>query len=228
MTNEKVISYLNIKKDGKIDKSMSKICLGFNIGFTILLIGVILLFHISNPFFICIFWTILDITYFIFIILYHNPLLEIPLSFIGLLVGSVKLFYGYIISSKFEFIEYGIPVFTFMHATILVIALGVIAYLLVKFHQTYKILKDNTIEVAKKKIASKNPMPRWVALIVLIAGSPMIFVRLLRDDLQNIGLGLGFSMWTLGIIFAILFAMLLPKFVVLVRFRVWNFPEYRK
>jgi len=228
MENEKVISYLNVNNAVKADKSLPKIFLCFNIGLTAFLsIFSILLFPPSN-YYIYILFGILDITYLIFLMKYHNPLWEIPLSSLGLVILIVKSFYGYVITSQFEFIKAQIPMFTWIHTVVLVLAIGITAYLWAKFYQAYKILKDNTIEEAKEKVASKNPMPKWVALIASLSGSPMILVRMLRDDFENLGLGLGFSMWALGVVFAVIFGMSLPKCVVLIRFRVWNFPEYRK
>lgn len=228
MKKEKVLSYLNINNSTPNDKSMPQICFGFNVGVTVfILIFAILLFRPLNlcAYFLLGAW---DIIYFIFLIRYHNPLWQIPLTAIGLLSLTIKLFFAYIITSKFEFSESQMPFFTWVHATVLVLSIGVIFYVWAKFYQAYKILKDNTLEVAKDKIAKKNPTPKWIALIALLSGSPMILVRLLRDDFNTLNLGLGFGMWTLGCIFIILFAMLLPKLIVLIRYQAWNFLEYHE
>lgn len=112
--------------------------------------------------------------------------------------------------------------FTWLHSLVLVLSIGTIAYFGVKSYQAYKILKNNTLTSAKKVIASRNRMPKWIALIASLSGSPMILVRLLRDDFKSFGLGMGFAMWSLCLVFVILFAMLLPKLVVFLRYRVWS------
>ncbi len=228
MEKQKVILYLNINDTTNTDKSLPKICMAFNIGVTVfMLIFAILLFRTTN-FYTYILFAFFDIIYFILLTKYHKTLWQFPLTGIGLFALTTKLFLGYIIISQYELEKVQTSMFTWLHAVVLVLAIGTTAYFWAKSYQAYKILKDNTIESAPKIIAKKNPIPKWVALIFSLSGSPMILVRLLRDDFQNTGLGLGFCMWTLGIIFAMLFAMLLPKIVVLIRFRVWSFSEYRQ
>ena len=112
--------------------------------------------------------------------------------------------------------------FTWLHSLVLVLSIGTIAYFCTKSYQAYKILKTNTLTSAKKEIASKNRMPKCIALIASLSGTPMILVRLLRDDLKSFGLGIGFAVWSLGLVFVILFAMLLPKLIVFLRYRVWS------
>ncbi len=220
------MSYLNLDDTTKNDKSLPKMCLGFNVGVTIFISIFALLFYKPSNYFIYILFGILDVAYFIFVIKYRNPMWQILLTAIGLIVLTGKTFWGYIITSQFEFVKAKMSMFTWIHASVLVLAIGIIFYVWAKFYQAYKILKDNTIEVAQKKISEKNPMPKWAALTASLLGSPMILVRLLKDDLNNMGLGLGFAMWGLGVIFFILFAMLFPKLIVLVRFSAWNFTDF--
>ena len=147
---------------------------------------------------------------------------------IGLLILMIKTFFAYKITSHFEFVEAKIPSLTWLHAFVLVLAVGTIVYVLAKFYQAYNILKNNTLSSAKKKIMSKNRKPVWIALIASLSGSPMVLVRLLRDDFEAAGLGMGFWLWSLGLIFAILFAWFLPKLIVFFRYRVWTFPEFHE
>ena len=222
MTIEKVISYLNINEKPNDNKLLPKICLGFNLGVTLFVsIFAILLFRPSN-YCIYIFWGLFDVIYFILCLTYKKTWWQIPMTSIGLFVLTLKTFFAYKITSQFEFSKLGIPMFTWLHSLVLVLSIGTIAYFGVKSYQVYKILKNNTLTSAKKEIASRNRMPKWIALIALLSGSPMILVRLLRDDFKSLGLGMGFAMWSLGLVFVILFAMLLPKLVVFLRYRVWS------
>lgn len=222
MTIEKVLSYLNINENLNDNKVLPKICLGFNLGVTLFIsIFAILLFHLSN-FYIYIFFGSFDAIYFILCKIYKKIWWQIPITSIGLFALTLKTFFAYAITSQFEFSKSGIPMFTWLHSLVLVLSFGTIAYFNVKSYQTYKILKTNTLTSAKKEIASKNRMPKWIALIASLSGSPMILVRLLRDDFKSFGLGMGFAMWSLGLIFLILLAMLLPKLIVFLRYRVWS------
>lgn len=226
MEKEKVISYLNINPTAKANKSVPKIIEGFNIGISIFIfVFAAFLFRPENLilYFIFFLW---DIICFIFLLAYRNPLWEIPLTALGLISSSLKLFWGYIITSQFEFAEAQTPVFTWLHALVLVLAVMIVAYSCTRFYEVYKTLRDNSLTVAKGKIASQKSTPKWPAIIAGLSGSPMIFVRLFRDDFQNMGFGLGFCTWSLGIVFALIFAMLLPKLIVLMKFRVWNFSEF--
>ena len=115
-----------------------------------------------------------------------------------------------------------------IHALVAVLAIGAMAYLLAKFYQAYKILNDNGIKAAKKEISAKNKMPKLVAIIASLTSSPMVFVRLFGDDLQIAGLSAGFFVWVLALAFAIIFTMILPKLIVFIKFKVWNFVEVKK
>lgn len=221
MTIEKVLSYLNISKEQNDNKLLPKICIGFNFGVTLFIsVFAILLFRPSN-FFIYIFWGIFDVIYFVFCITYKKIWWQIPITSIGLFALTLKTFFAYKITSQFEFAEAEIPIFSWLHTLVLVLSIGTIAYFGVKSYQAYKFLKNNTLTSAKKEIASKNRMPKWIAMIASLSGSPMILVRLLRDDFKSFGLGMGFAMWSLGLVFVILLAMLLPKLIVFLIYRVW-------
>lgn len=222
MTIEKVISYLNINEEPNDNKILPKICFGFNFGVTLFIsVFDILLFRSSN-FCIYIFCALFDVIYFILCLTYKKIWWQIPMTSIGLFVLILKTFFAYKITSQFEFSKSGIPMFTWLHSLVLVLSIGTIAYFSVKSYQAYKILKNNTLTSAKKEIASKNRMPKWIVLIASLSGSPMILVRLLRDDFKSFRLGMGFAMWSLGLVFVILLAMLLPKLIVFLRYRVWS------
>ena len=225
MNKEKILSYLNVSTVNKNDKTMPKISWGFNVGVTVfILIFGILLYRPSN-YFSYILFCILDVIYFVFLMVYHNPLLQIPLTAIGMLELTIKSFFAYVIVAQYEYVGDQIPMFTWIHATVAVLAIGVVAYLMAKFYQAYKLLKDNNIKTAKEKISSKNKKPKWIAIIASLAGSPMILVRLFRDDLHTAGLSMGFIMWSLALIFTMIFTMLLPKLIVFIRFKAWKFSE---
>ncbi|MBQ9735620.1 MAG: hypothetical protein IJV96_02405 [Clostridia bacterium] len=228
MEKEKVLSYLNVSPTEKADKSLPKILAGFHIGITVFLfVFAIFLFHPDN-YFLYVAFFLWDVLYFVFLLLYRNPLWQFPFTAVGLVVLSLKSFWGYIITSKFEFTRAGTPVFTFLHVGVVVLIIALIAYMWTKFFQVYRLLKEYPLERAKKKAATRNPMPKWAALIAALSGSPMIFIRLFRDDFQNLGIGLGFCMWSLGWFFLFALALMIPKLAVLIRFRAWNFSEFRK
>ena len=227
MNKEKIISYLNVNPTNN-DKTMPTLTLGFNVGVTLfVLIFGILLYHPSN-YFIYVLFCVLDAIYFAFLKIYRNPFWQIPLSAVGMLELTIKSFFSYIIIAQYEFVKDKTPMFMWIHALVAVLAIGAMAYLLAKFYQAYKILNDNGIKAAKKEISAKNKMPKLVAIIASLTSSPMVFVRLFRDDLQIAGLSAGFFVWVLALAFAIIFTMILPKLIVFIKFKVWNFVEVKK
>ena len=227
MNKEKIISYLNVNPTNN-DKTMPTLTLGFNVGVTLfVLIFGILLYHPSN-YFIYVLFCVLDAIYFAFLKIYRNPFWQIPLSAVGMLELTIKSFFAYIIIAQYEFVKDKTPMFMWIHALVAVLAIGAMAYLLAKFYQAYKILNDNGIKAAKKEIGAKNKMPKLVAIIASLTSSPMVFVRLFRDDLQIAGLSAGFFVWVLALAFAIIFTMILPKLIVFIKFKVWNFVEVKK
>ena len=227
MNKEKIISYLNVNPTNN-DKTMPTLTLGFNVGVTLfVLIFGILLYHPSN-YFLYVLFGVLDAIYFAFLKIYRNPFWQIPLSAVGMLELTIKSFFAYIIIAQYEFVKDKTPMFMWIHALVAVLAIGAMAYLLAKFYQAYKILNDNGIKAAKKEISAKNKMPKLVAIIASLTSSPMVFVRLFRDDLQIAGLSAGFFVWVLALAFAIIFTMILPKLIVFIKFKVWNFVEVKK
>ena len=227
MNKEKIISYLNVNPTNN-DKTMPTLTFGFNVGVTLfVLIFGILLYRPSN-YFLYVLFCVLDAIYFAFLKTYRNPFWQIPLSAVGMLELTIKSFFAYIIIAQYEFVKDKTPMFMWIHALVAVLAIGAMAYLLAKFYQTYKILNDNGIKAAKKEISAKNKMPKLVAIIASLTSSPMVFVRLFRDDLQIAGLSAGFFVWVLSLAFAIIFTMILPKLIVFIKFKVWNFVEVKK
>ena len=227
MNKEKIISYLNVNPTNN-DKTMPTLTLGFNVGVTLfVLIFGILLYRPSN-YFPYVLFVVLDAIYFAFLKIYRNPFWQIPLSAVGMLELTIKSFFAYIIIAQYEFVKDKTPMFMWIHALVAVLAIGAMAYLLAKFYQAYKILNDNGIKAAKKEISAKNKMPKLVAIIASLTSSPMVFVRLFRDDLQIAGLSAGFFVWVLALAFAIIFTMILPKLIVFIKFKVWNFVEVKK
>ena len=227
MNKEKIISYLNVNPTNNY-KTMPTLTLGFNVGVTLfVLIFGILLYRPSN-YFLYVLFCILDAIYFAFLKIYRNPFWQIPLSAVGMLELTIKSFFAYIIIAQYEFVKDKTPMFMWIHALVAVLAIGAMAYLLAKFYQAYKILNDNGIKAAKKEISAKNKMPKLVAIIASLTSSPMVFVRLFGDDLQIAGLSAGFFVWVLALAFAIIFTMILPKLIVFIKFKVWNFVEVKK
>lgn len=222
MTEEKILAFLNLSREQKIDKSMMKIALWFDVSFTffITIFGFVLClipFSQINIVLIPSFITI-DVLFLIWLKLLKNPAYQFVFTPIVLLCSTIKLIYGYTIFSNGEFVKYGYPMFGWAHFVMLIVALAVAVYVSTKFYNIYVTLKTNTIERTHKKI--KKKIPKWILPISLIP--PIVLIRLFKDSLRNIGVGIGFSLWTLACIWLLLSLMCLPKCIVSLRFKIFT------
>ncbi len=224
MNEEKVLAYLNIEKDKKNDKFASKIVLGFNIGFTLFVGAMLLLMSFSQIHIaLTISFFAIDLLFFICLIAYKNPAWQFIIEAIGLLLITIKLLIGYVISSKELLAKEGFPIFSWVHLTVLFLSLWVAIYLVIRLHRTYQIIKKHPIPIARKKIKRQSSFPKWLAVVIAFMCLPMLFVKLFPEISQTLGLGLGFACWTLACIFFILFAMYLPKVIVSIRFKAYRY-----
>lgn len=216
MTEEKLLAFLNLKKDKKIDKTVLNIALGFDIGFTcVIILYVLLLHHIEFTLinvFIILMIIIVDIVLFILIKKAINPVSEIIHPIKIFILSEIKLLYGYVICSKDEFMKYGYPRITWIHISLLIACIFLAMYMMFKMIRVYKYLQKYTIEKSIEKTQKENKFPIWAALIATI--SPMFLVRLSRGVLNKIGLGIGFALWGLACIWLFFILISLPKYVI--------------
>ena len=221
MTEEKILAYLNLGKNQKIDKWIMKCVFWFDVSFTwgIILFGLLLRaieISVINIIFIS-FSAIINIVCLIWCKKAVNPVTELSYTCVVLAVTVVKLFYGYIVFSKMEAAVDGYPRFSWLYGVVLAVALLIVLYMWSRMYGIFKDLKTNTIEQARENIKKKKTWFWWIPISV---GPPMIYVRLLEDGLENMGLGIGFGLWVLACVFLCLTLMAIPKYIIAKKYKV--------
>lgn len=225
MNEEKILGFLNIDKQAKHNKFIDKINLGFNIGFTIMVGGVLLLTSLSKMnIILASSFVIVDFLLTLIIILNKNPAISYIISAIGLIVIIAKLLIGAVIFSNVDLIEWGIPRFTWVHLLVILLSFWFSVYLCGILYRNYKIIEKYPLSKAKRKIGEHYRVPKWLPIAALVSSCPMVFVRLLKDSLTKLGLGRSFGLLLLACVFAS--AMLVPclfKCIVIIRFKAYKF-----
>ena len=221
MTEKKILAYLNFEKNKKLDKSLMKIVFWFDFGFTAIIILFGLLLNVFKFYFLdCVYLGACIVSTVVFAIWCKkaiNPTVEISFSIFVLFISTVKLFYAYLSFSNFELIEDGYPRFGWFHLTILVIFMLIVFYVWMRFYQIFCELKTHTIKQAKKNVEKKKTKLLWIPIFI---GSPMILVRLIRGNMVDMSLGMGFYLWSLLCVWLCLCLMLLPKYIVIKKYKV--------
>ena len=230
MTEDKILAYLNLKKEQKIDKTLMKIVFWFDFSFSTTIMLFELLWQDFKIEFLDYIYMVTSIALVvIFAILCKksiNPSAEITYSGFVLFASTVKIFYAYLRFSEVELIIDGYPKFSLFHLIALVACLLIALYICWRFFQIFCGLKLHTIEQARKNIEKKQPRFLWIPVFI---GLPMIVVRIIKDDLLAMRLGIGFYFWVLDCLWLCLCLMLLPKYVVVKRYKVANiFSKERK
>ncbi len=224
MTEEKLLAFLNLNKSKKIDKTMMNIVLWFDVGFSLMIIvfGMLLRcidFTCTNMV-IMFFMIIVDIIFFVLIRATENPVGEILHTPKIILSSIIKLLYGYWIFAKKEVIEYGYPLFTWLHAIVLILCIIGSVYMIVKFVKVYQELQKSTLKSALKKIKKESKVTIWLLRLSVIF--LMIFVILFRTARAKLGIGIGFFMWSLACIWFLFVLVLIPKYVIAKKYDIYN------
>lgn len=224
MNEEKVLGFLNLNKYSKKDKFIDKIVCGFNIGVSVFIGSALLFTSLSNfNMLLGITFLVIDAILVMISSLYKNPVLSFLIEGAGLFWLIIKFVIGYILISKDEMLNKGYPTFTWAHLAVLFLAIWSSIYIVFKFNQAYQIIKKTPLSRAKNKIQKKNPVPKWVIVVELVSTSPMIIVQIVRDDLENFKIGMGFCFFVLASLFSIIFVMCLYKIIVILRFKAYKY-----
>ena len=224
MDKEKILSYIDIDVKGPIDKFSMKLFTGFYIGFSVFVFGFSVLLRLIPFSFIHLSISILSVFSLILQLLSirfcKNHAYEWLHHAFALFCSILVLLYGWFVFSKGELSDFGYPRFGWMHLAVLFAALVLGGYMISKFYWVYKVTMNSTIEEAQAILQSKNRTNLSVPLV--LAGSPMVFVRMLRGPFADMGLGAGFAAWTLMCCWLVLGMMLLPKIVVILKYKVYR------
>ena len=225
MNEEKILAFLNIDKKAEHNKFLDKICMGFNIGFTVMVGGVFLLSSLSTVHLaFAISFVVADALLALAVILNKNQAISYIINSVSLFGVIAKLLIGYVILSNVDLIERGIPRFTWVHLLIILLSFWFSVYLSRILYCNYKLIEKYPIQKAKKKIEANYRVPKWLPIATLVSSCPMVFVRLLKDKLTNFGLGMGFGLILLVCVFtSAMFVPCLFKCIVIIRFKAYKF-----
>lgn len=212
---DKILSFLNLK-DSKIDKSLMKIVLSFDFAYTFVIIAFGLLLGCIDLSWYNIgigsFFIIVTIFLYIFYIKLQNPAQQFLYTVICLFSSCVKMFYGYFVFANGEYAKYGRSRFTVAHILVLLLSIFLSIYIIRRFYSSFiKNFGDN----------KPQSIGKTYKLVLMISSfSPMIFVRLFKTNLLDLGLGVNFVFWTLACIWYSMIYMLLPKCIVVKKYKV--------
>lgn len=225
--------FLGLAGKQKIDKSVMKYAFWFDFLTTVFIVVCGLLFKVVPITFSNIIWLVgllfVDVIFAIYLKLVHNPVCSIPYSFVVWTTTTIKLVYGFVIFSNAELIKDGYPIMTWVHIAVLMFAVLVTVDMLVKNYVIWQDLKENTIESVTVKIHEKNKKSKWKWIaIILGSSSPMVFVRLFDDGMTKMGLGMGFGFWLLACCFLLMACLLIPKFIVSIKYGAFEWFQNKK
>ena len=225
MNEEKILGFLNISKHAKHDKFLDKILIGFNIGFTIMVGGAFLLLSFSTKnLAFSISFIVVDFLLTLAIILNKNPAISYIIDSVSLFWIVAKLLLGYVILSKIELIEDGIPRFTWVHLLVILLSFWLSVYLSRILYRNYKFIEKYPLQKAKRKIEDNYRVPKWLPIATLVSSCPMVFVRLFKDGFANFGIRMGVIFLSLACVFAsAMFVPCLFKCIVIIRFKAYKF-----
>ena len=227
MNEDRLLSFLNLNKDSKRDSFMPKLDFGMNIGYSIF-VGAFILLTCYTPLNLAfvISFVLLDIIFGLILIFNRNPAWQIVLDVLGMLFVSVKLFLGYILVSKWQFTQYGIPIFTWAHSIVFSLGLCFAIYMISWLYKGYQISKKYPVPIARKKIAkiaSMKGRKKWPYVIVGVFSCPVVVAQLWYGRLDKFGLSIGFCLWILALIYICLFSAGTLKAFVILRYKVYRY-----
>ncbi len=219
MTEEKILSFLNLHKDSGINKSVAKILIWFDVGFTLAVMMItLLLCKIEMTIFNIICLSVLIITDIVFTIWYSK--LKIPTQVymygaVVMLVTILKLLYGSIIFS----IEYEEKV-NFLHLIIFIICVVLSFITVVRRIRYLKDLETLSIKETEKKWAKKDKgIGAFILPISTTAVLALILSRILSNTLSD-KVGLGFILWSLACLWSIIAALFIQNWILVNKYKI--------
>lgn len=228
MNKDKLMFILDVKEDGKFNKDHAQVLLGVDIGFSVLVVGVGMLFkYICYSILNVIAVSLILLTSVLFLLWYKkiknavSKAIYIPSI---LLKSTLQLFYGYWIFSKGELRDYGYAVFTWVHATVAIaVSIGVI-WSVYAYSKLYKDAKNMSLhELVNREATTKekaNEIRRahpWIVILPTLLPAPYIGSKALAEWSTDKGLGMGFCMWALACIWGLLTSFCLPKLIIYIK-----------
>ena len=235
MTEEKILWFLGLDKEQKMNKFLMKYAFWSSFITTIVVIGSGLLFKIipltlSNIIvFLC--FLLVDVVSIIFLKMINIVIYLYYYVVVVFIVTIFKFLYGFLMFSRFELVEKGYPIFTWIHFFLIVCSVAASICLLLKFYIVYRDLKTYTVEYVETKLRKKEDKnKRYRILKVIIYGlsgvSPFVLSRLFKAAFPELGLGFGF--WLFICCWIIMVSIALPKFIVIIKHKAVKYLKNKR
>lgn len=216
MNEEKILAFLNLDRDKKIDKSIMKISCCFDFGFTLFIIICGLTFGIYSFKIIHILFFVLfllcDLGFYIWYKSSENPTSEISFVFSTLLATDLKLLFAFITFSKENQKE-----ITLSHFLVLFICIFLAFWIIRGKYLVWQDLKNNTIEQAKINAKNRKSNKPIIPLSTTATITVLIFL-LIRRTSFSIGIELIF--WCLACLWLIMVIICAYNFYFIKKYNV--------
>ena len=230
MNKEKLLYFLGIKDEEKLNKFAMGMALKSDILYSAIIIGFGLYFGYLSFSFIniaCLF--IIVSTTILFSVYYKKAdnvikvILYTPILFC---VTTLKLLYGYWVFANGEKVDYGYALFSWAHMTILIVAVLISLLIFSIYYGFYRYAKKTPLEELTnnsrgrvsvvKRFVGHHP---WIWLLLVVPLFPYI-VSMQRGIWTFDGnLGMGVCFWIIFCSWIDLFALCFPKLIVALKHR---------
>lgn len=229
MNEEKVLAFLNLRKDDKRDKFMPKLDWGMNIGYTVF-IGAFLCFpnFVSLNTAFAISFLVVDLLLGLILIINRNPVYQIILDVLAMLFVASKLFIGFIILSRWQFVEYGTPIYTWVHSIVFLLVACMAIYAISWLWQSYKTIRKYPVRIAQNKIAKMSSPKKWPYIVTVVFGCPVIVAQWFAQRLETFGIGIGFWFWALALIYTMIASAGVLKVAIIFRYKAYTYFKKEK
>ena len=195
MTQEKILFLLNIEKDKPIDKGTMKLIFWFDVGVSVFIILVDLLFNVFTT---TVFRTMTLLGFIITIIFFavwlklaRNPTQLHLYMAVVTAVTVAKLVLGSMVISSWEKMSFDV-----LHIIVTIFFVCLALSLMLKKQRILKELKTNSLKQVQKNLEKKNKGVG--ATIIPISVVSALGVALSRVASRTLNLGLGFILWSLA------------------------------
>ena len=223
MNDDRVLSFLNLDREAKRDEFMPKLDWGMNVFFTIFVLAFILLSSLSKfNIALAISFVVVDLLFGVILIINRNPVWQIVLDSLGLLLIVAKLFIGYISLSIWQFKKEEIPIFTWVHTIVFILALILATYMVSWLYEAYKISKKYPVHIARKEVKKIKTPKKALYVVTGLFSCPVIVAQWWYSRFAKFGLSIGFILWILALIFASILSASVLKVIVILRYKAYN------
>ena len=229
MTKEKILAFLNMDPKQPVDTFSMKLFTWFYFSFGAVIILFSTLFAVAEKIafswpciLFAVFFSVSCIIFFVSIRFVKKVVFEWFYHTIVVLFSVLALFYGWIVFSKIDYLEYGYSRFSWLHVSVLFATLVLSGYMIMKFIWVFRLIKEHSVEYAQEVVKGKT----HIGVPIVIGVSPFVIVRALRGSFETMGIGMGFAIWALMCIWLFFFLVLLTRICIILKYKVHTWLEF--